>query len=140
MKTLGIGKSKWSDHSHRQAWLGTGFLAICLLSSLPAGAAGRQDDDIAGISQHTEPTQLAPKPAPAPATTTTLGTNSPEQARLLKAWRISMAKIPLPKKGCFEASYPSNEWREVPAKVPQYSDAATAPRAKPRHRGRQLQR
>jgi hypothetical protein len=42
-----------------------------------------------------------------------------EQARLLKAWHISMMQIPLPKKGCFEASYPSKEWREVPStKVP----------------------
>jgi hypothetical protein len=39
-----------------------------------------------------------------------------EQARLLKAWRISMAQTPLPKKGCFEASYPSIEWREVPSR------------------------
>ena len=44
-----------------------------------------------------------------------LGTKSTEQARLLEAWRISMAQIPLPKKGCFEASYPSKEWREVPS-------------------------
>jgi hypothetical protein len=48
-------------------------------------------------------------------------TNSTEQARLLEAWRISMAQIPLPKKGCFEASYPSKEWREVPStKAPPY--------------------
>jgi hypothetical protein len=44
-----------------------------------------------------------------------LGTKSTEKARLLEAWRISMAQIPLPKKGCFEASYPSKEWREVPS-------------------------
>jgi hypothetical protein len=49
------------------------------------------------------------------------GTKSTEQARLLKAWRISMAQTPLPKKGCFEASYPSKEWREVPStKAPPY--------------------
>jgi hypothetical protein len=39
---------------------------------------------------------------------------SPEEARLREEWRISMAQVPLPKKGCFEASYPSKEWREVP--------------------------
>lgn len=38
-----------------------------------------------------------------------------EQARLMKAWHISMMQIPLPKKGSFEASYPSKEWREVPS-------------------------
>ena len=26
-----------------------------------------------------------------------------------------MAQTPLPKKGAFEATYPSKEWREVPA-------------------------
>jgi hypothetical protein len=50
MKTLDIGKSKWSGLSHHQARLGTVFLAICLLSSLPAGAAERQDDNIGGTS------------------------------------------------------------------------------------------
>jgi len=39
---------------------------------------------------------------------------SPEEARLRQEWRISMAQIPLPKKGCFESAYPSREWREVP--------------------------
>jgi len=73
-----------------------------------------------GITQQTEPTPLAPTPAPAPATTTTLETNSLEQARLLMAWRDSMQQIPLPGKGCFEASYPGKEWHEVPsAKVPE---------------------
>ena len=42
-------------------------------------------------------------------------TKGTEQAKLLEAWRISMAQIPLPKKGSFEASYPSKEWREVPS-------------------------
>lgn len=49
------------------------------------------------------------------------GTKSTEEARLLEAWRNSMAQIPLPKKGCFEATYPSKEWREVPStKAPPY--------------------
>jgi hypothetical protein len=45
----------------------------------------------------------------------TSGGKSAENVKLLEAWRISMAKTPLPKKGCFEASYPSKEWREVPS-------------------------
>lgn len=36
-----------------------------------------------------------------------------EESRLREDWRISMAQVPLPKKGCFESSYPSKEWREV---------------------------
>ena len=38
---------------------------------------------------------------------------SPEEARLREEWRTSMAQVPLPKRGCFESSYPSREWREV---------------------------
>ncbi len=38
---------------------------------------------------------------------------SPEELRLRQDWRISMAQVPLPKKGCFQSSYPSREWREV---------------------------
>lgn len=53
-----------------------------------------------------------------------------EQARLLKAWRISMMQIPLPKKGCFEASYPSKEWREIPSR--KASPAPMLPRRGPR--------
>jgi len=30
-----------------------------------------------------------------------------------KAWRQAMSRRPLPKNGCFTASYPSTEWREV---------------------------
>jgi hypothetical protein len=39
---------------------------------------------------------------------------SPEELRLRDEWRVSIAQIPLPKKGCFESAYPSREWREVP--------------------------
>ena len=35
-----------------------------------------------------------------------------EQSR--EAWRKSMARARLPKKGCFKASYPNTEWQEVP--------------------------
>jgi hypothetical protein len=42
---------------------------------------------------------------------------SAEESRLREDWRISMAKVPLPKKGCFESSYPSKEWQEVPCTI-----------------------
>jgi hypothetical protein len=38
---------------------------------------------------------------------------SPEEARLRDDWRVSMAQVPLPKKGCFQSTYPSREWQEV---------------------------
>src|SRR2546425_7179839 len=37
-----------------------------------------------------------------------------EETAKREAWRKSMARHPLPKKGCFTASYPSTEWKEVP--------------------------
>jgi hypothetical protein len=39
---------------------------------------------------------------------------SPEEIRLRGEWRIAMAQLPLPRKGCFQSAYPSKEWREVP--------------------------
>src|SRR5436309_5816295 len=54
------------------------------------------------------------QPTAAPTGPTANQQLSPEEARLREEWRISMAQIPLPKKGCFESAYPSREWREVP--------------------------
>jgi hypothetical protein len=45
------------------------------------------------------------------------GTNTQrpdEQAAKREAWRKAMARVRLPKKGCFKASYPNTEWQEVP--------------------------
>ena len=71
-------------------------------------------------------TTAAPSPPP------TNQQRSPEEARLREEWRISMAQVPLPKKGCFEAAYPSREWREVPCTTaPDYP-------APPRHGARPL--
>jgi hypothetical protein len=36
------------------------------------------------------------------------------QSGSLDLWRKSMIRTPLPKHGCFHASYPSTEWMEVP--------------------------
>ena len=42
----------------------------------------------------------------------------PAQSGSLEAWRASMSRAPLPRKGCFKASYPSTEWQEVPCTTP----------------------
>jgi hypothetical protein len=47
-------------------------------------------------------------PARKPATAA-----SKTEKRQFEAWRKSMARIPLPKKGCFKAAYPNIEWQEV---------------------------
>ena len=38
---------------------------------------------------------------------------SAEEAKRQMDWRISMAQVPLPKKGCFQVGYPAKEWRDV---------------------------
>jgi hypothetical protein len=59
----------------------------------------------------------APAEEPPPVPTPPPATQPPtEQSR--KAWHNAMVGVPLPKKGCFEAAYPSTEWREVPCTTP----------------------
>jgi hypothetical protein len=55
---------------------------------------------------------------------------SPEEARLRKEWQEAISKVPLPKKGCFRASYPEKEWKEVPCGPP--SQYPNPPRQGPR--------
>jgi hypothetical protein len=43
---------------------------------------------------------------------------SPEERQEREEWQRSMSQIPMPKKGCFNASYPSLEWHEVPCGPP----------------------
>ena len=38
---------------------------------------------------------------------------SPDELKQRDDWRIAMAQLQLPKKGCFESSFPAREWREV---------------------------
>lgn len=39
---------------------------------------------------------------------------SPEEKKKRKDWKDSMLRKAAPKKGCFNAAYPSTEWKEVP--------------------------
>lgn len=52
--------------------------------------------------------------ATAPTSQATAVSLSPEELRLRKEWQEAISKVPLPKKGCFSASYPEKEWKEVP--------------------------
>ena len=38
---------------------------------------------------------------------------SAEELKRRDDWRVNISQLALPKKGCFEASYPNNQWREV---------------------------
>jgi hypothetical protein len=42
------------------------------------------------------------------------GSTQQPSARTLKTWREGMARVLAPKPGCFTASHPSTEWREIP--------------------------
>lgn len=41
------------------------------------------------------------------------GQASPELLRQQADWRLEMAQVPLPKKGCFQSAFPKREWTEV---------------------------
>ncbi|QUP53622.1 hypothetical protein GO998_07515 [Ralstonia syzygii] len=43
---------------------------------------------------------------------------SAREEKALEAWRKEIAKVPVPKKGCFTAAYPSRQWKEVPCGPP----------------------
>lgn len=60
-----------------------------------------------------EPPKTPPKPAPAANEQL-----SPEEAKKRKDWALSMHKKAVPKKGCFTATYPSLQWREVACVAP----------------------
>ncbi|MGF6782199.1 VWD domain-containing protein [Paraburkholderia sp. GAS334] len=49
-------------------------------------------------------TETSPRPAP--------------EEKALKEWQKEIAKIPAPKKGCFTATYPARQWKEVPCGPP----------------------
>lgn len=61
-------------------------------------------------------TQTPPKPTPDKPTATAGGQQeqvSPEEMKKRKDWGDQMLRKPAPKKGCFDAAYPSTEWKEV---------------------------
>src|ERR1051326_1570175 len=75
---------------------------------------------VAGYAVAQPQPQLQPKPLPKIGE----GPKSPVKASpiLLKqreAWRKSMVRSPRPKKGCFVATYPQTNWKEVPCVTPE---------------------
>jgi hypothetical protein len=81
------------------------FLSVIFAASLLAGPMS----SFAARAQ--QPTEPAPAPSAAPQP-------SAEEAAKREAWRATIARTPAPKKGCFTASYPNAEWREVPCGRP----------------------
>jgi len=57
----------------------------------------------------------------------------PDELRLRQDWHLSMAQIPFPGKGCFQARYPIKEWHLVPCvPTPNYPLLPAPPRHGPR--------
>jgi len=60
----------------------------------------------------------AAAPDPAAATASTTEKLSPEEIKARRDWHESMKHVPPPKKGCFQASYPDKQWKEVRCVTP----------------------
>jgi hypothetical protein len=75
---------------------------IGILYSLPSFAAPK------------EPPKPPPKAPGAAGATAAEEQVSPEEKKKRKDWKDTMLRKPAPKKGCFNAAYPSTEWKEVP--------------------------
>ena len=59
-----------------------------------------------------EPSAKAPEKAAAKSR------NAAREEKARKEWQKQIAKVPVPKKGCFTATYPDKEWKEVPCGPP----------------------
>src|SRR5271167_4651274 len=55
-----------------------------------------------------------PKAIPAPPTEAL----SADEMKARRDWHESMKQVPPPKKGCFQASYPDKQWKEVQCTTP----------------------
>src|SRR5262245_14744433 len=65
-------------------------------------------------SRATAASPETPAPTQAGASAAAAAQPSSDEAARRKAWSEEMSRRPLPKKGCFNAKYPSPEWQEVP--------------------------
>ena len=91
LKLIGAPIRLWRVAARgRQAMIALGLAIFIALLTMPEGRA------------------QTPSPSPPPAAT------QPPSVKTLHDWRRNMAQVPLPKKGCFTASYPNNQWQEVP--------------------------
>lgn len=81
--------------------------AIFLAGLLSSCSAPPEGTTTSGTATSTKPTDAA---TPAPESVQT----SLEEAKKRRDWGDQMLRKPAPKKGCFDAAYPSTEWKEAP--------------------------
>ena len=53
-----------------------------------------------------------------PEKTPTTSRRAERELKARKEWQKQIAKVPVPKKGCFTANYPDKQWKEVPCGAP----------------------
>jgi hypothetical protein len=79
------------------AGLGSGFLSITASAQQPTAPTATAPSSLSAVEPHPL---------------------SPEERQKREDWQKSILRIPAPKKGCFNSSYPSLEWHEVPCGPP----------------------
>src|SRR5262249_10341647 len=80
----------------------TGVLGVIVVASLLSGLLS-----FPASAQSRTPPYPQPPPTPPKATTQ-------PSVHDLEAWHATMSPTPVPKEGCFQSSYPSTNWQEVP--------------------------
>jgi hypothetical protein len=90
------------------AGLASGFLSVKASAQQPGGPAATPPS-----SQQAAPGQVL----------------SAEERQKREEWQQAISQKPVPKKGCFDSSYPSLEWREVPCGPPSKDPNRPLPRA-----------
>jgi hypothetical protein len=109
------GPMTFTSNSACAPWSVPCFAVIAILMLVP----------LSFVTASAQPTSSQPTPAPAPQQTEELQ-SSPQQTTQSQPalsqqerqkrddWQRTISRIPLPKTGCFKATYPSMEWQEVP--------------------------
>ena len=89
-----------------------------LRGSIAAGLLALSPHAITATPEATTAPGRPASAAPTPGSPTPPATSQPSEAQRRLQWQREIAKVPLPSKGCFSASYPAQEWREVACAAP----------------------
>src|SRR5271165_5528268 len=73
---------------------------------------------LAPLAAPQTPPKASPKKPTATATAAAEEQVSPEEKKKRKDWNDSMLRKAAPKQGCFKATYPSADWKEVKCVAP----------------------
>ena len=105
-----FGRPVLGKVSHASLRLGQGTGKLLTVATLVIG--------VAWMGVVNASAQPQPKPKPKVIETNPGVKVSPILLKQHEAWRMSMVRSPRPKKGCFIATYPQKEWKEVACETP----------------------